>query len=186
MSQNDNRRSDGRRGTVLVISPSSAFVEIVGDMLIDSGFELATAMSAEPAWLSVTRTQPVLVICDGSSQEETVGRLLPETIVRRVPLMMLGMSDRQKSARAGSVSTAGIAWLQFPLSRDAFQSAIDELVTPLPPVGRYVALSGAGVTLEAAFVVRALDEATRGLPTAGARDEGRDSPHLVDVESEHG
>ncbi|HEV8216124.1 MAG TPA: hypothetical protein VGP95_09830 [Gemmatimonadaceae bacterium] len=161
MSQNDDRRSDGRRGTVLVISLSSAFVEIVGDMLIDSGFELATAMSAEPSWLSVQRTQPVLVICDGSSQEETVGRLIPETIVRRLPLLMLGMSDRRKLARAGNIPTTGVAWLQFPLSRAAFQSAIDELVTPPPAVGRYVALSGAGVTLDTGFVIRALDEATR-------------------------
>jgi DNA-binding NtrC family response regulator len=161
MSQNDNRRSDGRRGTVLVISLSSAFVEIVGDMLVDSGFELATAMSAEPAWLSVTRTQPVLVICDANSPDEMVGRLTPETIVRRLPLLMLGMSDRQKSARAGIIPTAGITWLQFPLSRATFQAAIEELLTPRPAVSRYVELSGAGVTLDAGFVIRALDEATR-------------------------
>jgi DNA-binding NtrC family response regulator len=161
MTHNDNRRSDGRRGTVLVISLSSAFVEIVGDMLVDSGFALATATSAEPAWLSVTRTQPVLVICDGNSPDEMVGRLTPETIVRRLPLLMLGMSDRQKSARAGIMPTAGITWLQFPLSRSAFQAAIDELLAPRPAVSRYVELSGAGVTLDAGFVIRALDEATR-------------------------
>jgi hypothetical protein len=57
--------------------------------------------------------------------------------------------------------TAGITWLQFPLSRSAFQAAIDELLAPRPAVSRYVELSGAGVTLDAAFVIRALDEATR-------------------------
>ena len=161
MSHNDNRRSDGRRGTVLVISLSSAFVEIVGDMLVDSGFTLATSMSAEPASLSVTRTQPVLVICDGSLPDEMVGRLIPETIGRRLPLLMLGMSDQQKSARAGSVPIAGITWLEFPLSRAAFQAAIDALLAPRPVAGRSIALSGAGVTLDAGFVIRALDEATR-------------------------
>lgn len=161
MDHNDVGRSESRRGTVLVISLSSAFVEIVSDMLTEGGFEVATAMSAEPAWLSVTRTQPMLVICDANSPDEMVGRVVPETIVRRLPLLMLGMTDRQKSARAGMLPTAGITWLEFPLARDAFQAAIDELVTPPPSVGRNVTLSGAGVTVEAGFVMRSLDDLSR-------------------------
>jgi len=157
MSRNDNRWSESRRGTVLVISRSSAFVEIVGGMLIDGGFDRATATSAESAWLSETRTHPVLVICDASAPEEMVARLIPETIMRRLPLLLLGMTDGQTSGRARHMP-AGMNWLQFPLARAAFQSAIDELVAPAPSVGRDVVLSGGGVTVETGFLMRSLDE----------------------------
>jgi DNA-binding NtrC family response regulator len=161
MNRRENARSESRGDTVLVISLSSVFVEIVGRMLIEGGFEPATAMPAEPAWRSVARTRPTLVICDGNSPDEMVGQLIPETIVRRLPLLMLGMTDRQKSARAGSMPTAGITWLQFPLARDAFQSAIDELLTPLASVSRHITLAGAGATMDAGFVVRSLDDVSR-------------------------
>jgi len=142
---------------VLVISRSSAFVEIVGGMLNDGGFDCARAASPESAGLFETPIHPVLVICDGSGSEEMVARLISETIARRLPLLLLGMIDGQTSGRAGGMP-AGVSWLQFPLDRAAFQSAIDELVAPVPSVGRDVVLSGGGVTVETGFLVRSLDE----------------------------
>ena len=62
-----NRHIDGfvdSRGTVLVASGSSLFMNIVGDMLVDCGFTAAFPAESEAASLSVTRTQPALVICD--------------------------------------------------------------------------------------------------------------------------
>lgn len=159
MRAHHDRRSDIRRSTILVTSNSLAFVQIVGDMVSSSRFTVAIMMPAEPAWLSLTRTQPVLVICDAGVPQDSVRRLITETLARRLPLLMLGMTEEQESARERRLPT-GVAWLPFPLARDVFESAIDELLTPARTVGRRFVLASAGVTVQAGFVTRTVDGTT--------------------------
>lgn len=156
MRAHHDRRSDIRRSTILVTSHSLAFVQIVGDMVSSGRFTVATMMPAEPAWLSLIRTQPVLVICDGGVPEERVRRLITETLARRLPLLLLGMTEEQESARERRLPP-GVAWLPFPLARDVFESAIDELLTPARTVGRQFVLASAGLTVQAGFVMRTVD-----------------------------
>jgi len=152
---NRSGRSGGR-GTILVASRSPAFLEIVGEMIIGCGFAVATPAPAEAAWLSVTRTRPALVISDTGEPAEYVKDLVAESLARHIPLLVLGTTDDQASAR-GSFPH-GIAWLPFPLARGVLQTAIDGLLNPAPVVARHVVLTGAGVEIEAGFAARTLDE----------------------------
>jgi hypothetical protein len=104
----------------------------------------------------VTRTQPVLVICDAGGREDSARRLIAETLARRLPLLLLGMTEEHASDQCRSLPT-GVAWLQFPLARDVFQAAIDELLARPSAVGRQLVRSGAGVAIEVGVVTRTLD-----------------------------
>ena len=163
MSRNNSQRS-GSRSIILVASRSPAFVEIVSDMVIDNGFEVVTPADAEPAWLSVTRTQPVLVICDCVEPSGNVKRLIAEVVSRQLPLLMLGTTDEQEATRVESLPHF-IRWLQFPLARDVFQTAIATLLKPAHDSGERVVLSGAGAATEAVVC----DELRSGHP---AREDG--------------
>ena len=156
MSRSTSRRSGGR-GTILVASRSPAFLEIVGEMIIDCGFFVATPAQTEAAWLSVTRTRPALVISDTGEPAEYVKELIAESLARRIPLLVLGMTDDQPSAHVGSLPH-GIAWLPFPLARGVFQTAIDGLLNPAHVVARHFVLEGAGVAIDAGFVTHTLDD----------------------------
>ena len=157
MSENDDRQNGRSRGTILLASRSPAFVQIVGDMIVDGGYELEMAMHAEPAWLSVARTRPVLVICDCRETEDDIGRLAADSVARRLPLLLLGTTDDQRSP-PGDGHRSGIGCLRFPVTRDIFQSAIDELLTPPPAVGHQFVVSAAGVTIEGGFATRTLGD----------------------------
>jgi DNA-binding response OmpR family regulator len=158
MNRSTNGLTGGRsRGTILVASRSPAFLDIVGEMILDCGFFVATPAQTEAAWLSVTRTRPALVISDTGEPAEYVKELIAESLARRIPLLVLGMADDQASARVGSLPH-GIAWLPFPLARGALQSAIDGLLNPAPVVAHHVVLAGAGVEIDAGFATRTLDD----------------------------
>jgi len=58
------------RGTALVASGSKLFMDIVGEMVADCDVGVAFPVTSEPAWLSVMRTQPSLVICDCDAPAE--------------------------------------------------------------------------------------------------------------------
>ena len=134
-----------RRGTVLLASTSSAFVDVVGEMITDCGFTPAVPAESEAPWLSLTRTQPVLVICDCNGSAVAVKRLIVEVVARRLPLLMTAALDDD---HAGStILPDRVAWLAFPMTLEAFRAAIDAL---LPPA-------------------RALEEALTGTPVIDIR-----------------
>ncbi len=129
-----NRSADGfvdSRGVVLVASSSSLFMSIVGDMLTVCGFETAHPAASEAAWLSVTRTQPALVICDSGIPAATIKRLIAEVCTRHLPLLMAWPREEHDVHAAGLVLPDHAAWLTFPVDRDAFRATIDALVPPL-------------------------------------------------------
>jgi hypothetical protein len=59
----DDRRVESR-GVVLIASASSAFADAVGALVRECEFTPTFPTGMEAPWLSVTRTQPRLVICD--------------------------------------------------------------------------------------------------------------------------
>ena len=65
-------------GTVLVASTNAAFAMAIGQMVIECGFKAAFPTEFEGPWLSLTRTQPRVVICDYDAQVGLVHRLIVE------------------------------------------------------------------------------------------------------------
>jgi hypothetical protein len=131
MSQSGRERPRAL-ATVLVASHSSVFVDIVSDMILGCGFAVATAVPAEPPWLSVTRTQPALVICDcgGASDGVNVKPLVVEVIARGLP-MLLAVAARDRDATRRSILPARVAWLDLPVDRAALRALMDRLMLPI-------------------------------------------------------
>jgi hypothetical protein len=160
-----NRHADGfldSRGTVLVASNSSVFINIVGDMLADDGFTIAFPAESEAAWLSVTRTQPAFVICDSGVSPTSINRLIAEVAARRLPLLMAWSHEEHDEYARGLVLPERVAWLAFPINCDAFRSTIDGLLPPVVGPVKQLTLTGASMTVEAAIGARAPDEARFG------------------------
>lgn len=158
MSRHGNQRRVSHRGTILVASRSPAFIEIVDEMILDCGFAFATAVPGGPAWRSVRRTQPALVICDGRDPADDVKHLMAELLDRRLPLLVLGMADERASARVEGLPS-DIRCLQLPLARDAFRAAIDELSNPAHAMAHQLRPASTGLAVDAGFATRSPDAA---------------------------
>lgn len=155
-----SRHAEGRvdsRGTVLVASTSTLFMNIVGDMVATCGFTPAFPATAEAAWLSVTRTQPLLVIADCDGSEAAIKRLVVEASARRLPLLMARGQHGETVPHV--LLPDGAAWLTLPMEQVAFQAMIDGLLPPAAAAVRRLTLAGAGVRVDAAIAVRTLADA---------------------------
>ncbi len=152
------------RNVVLIGSGSSVFIDIVADMIGECGFEVTTPAPTEPPWLSVTRTQPVLVICDGMGPELNTKRLIVEAVARGLPLLIVAALHEEVTARVGPLSDR-VAWLEFPIARDRFRTTIDGLMIPRRTIiRRNLTLKGAGVTIEAGITARTLGTGRTATP----------------------
>ncbi|HTJ24047.1 MAG TPA: hypothetical protein VL383_16730 [Gemmatimonadaceae bacterium] len=149
------------RGTVLIVSRSGLFSDIVSEMVVDSGFASASPVASEPAWLTLTRTQPCIVICDCDAPADSMQRLIAEASARCIPLML---SERRSEHHIERTLTLAhrVAWLTFPVSYAAFCSMLDALLPSTVHSFHRVAARGPGMSMEAAFSVRALVGASRG------------------------
>ncbi len=81
------------RGTVLVASSHLLFTDLVGEMVSRCGFSPAYPVGQEAAWLSLTRTQPCIVICDCSAPADGIERLMAEASTRHIPLVLSGRAN---------------------------------------------------------------------------------------------
>jgi DNA-binding response OmpR family regulator len=165
-----NRHVDGSmdsRGTVLVASDSSTFINIVGDMLVDGGFTVAFPAESEAAWLSVTRTQPALVICDSGVSQASLKRLIAEVAARRLPLLMAWSREEHDEYAQGLVLPDRVEWLAFPIHHDEFLATIDGLVPRVTGAVQRLRLTATGA--------RTLDAARRGA-TAVTEDRNIELP----------
>jgi hypothetical protein len=154
-----SRQADGRvdgRGTVLVVSGSSLFKEIVGHMVADCGFVAEHPSQSEPAWRSIARVHPALIICDCAGVDEGVRRVIAEVSARSLPMLMVWSPGQEDEYVRNLVLPDRIAWITFPIERGAFRSTIDDLLQPAT-VHR-LTLTAAGMKVEAAIGVRALGE----------------------------
>ena len=116
-------------GTVLITSTNTVFAETVGAMVAASGFTPAFPKASEVPWLSVTRTQPSVVICDYDAPVSGINRLIAEASARRVPLLVAYTAERQPDKAAFALAEQA-TWLEFPVSPAEFLSALRVLVPP--------------------------------------------------------
>jgi hypothetical protein len=122
------------RGIILVASLSDSFQNILGHMIGRCGFTPAYCGEDEPASLSLSRTRPGLVVCDGDLPDAAASRLITEVTARRIPLLVspaFGTSERDLGVPVGAHR------LTFPLGQIAFGAMVDELLEPstLPGAG---------------------------------------------------
>lgn len=144
------------RGTVLVASASRLFMEIVAGMVAECGLAVVSPLTSEPAWLSVMRMHPSLVICDWDTPAANREGVIREAAARHVPLLMAWSRDQQESYAQGLDLPERVAWLTFPVGRDEFRSTIDRLLAPDIDSVRHVSLAIPGARLSAAVRVRTL------------------------------
>ena len=122
-------------GPVLVESTNAGFATVIGQMVIEAGFTPAFPARFEGPWVSVTRTQPAVVICDVDAPVERMPRLIAEALSRRVPLVMVHTAER--SATSAEVASAErVTWLRLPVSPTEFRRLLRALVPPLSARGR--------------------------------------------------
>ena len=117
------------KGRVLVASTNTAFATTVGSMVFECGFTPAFPTEFEGPWLSLTRTQPRVVICDFDAQVGLVHRLIVESSARRVPLVIFHASERS-GAWTAFAPVERVRWLKFPMSPAAFGLVMRDLVPP--------------------------------------------------------
>jgi hypothetical protein len=117
------------KGTVLVASTNAAFAATVGQMVLECGFKAAFPTEFEGPWLSLTRTQPRVVICDYDAQVGLVHRLIVESSARRVPLVICHASERSAAVTAFA-PVERVRWLKLPVSPAAFGLVLGDLVPP--------------------------------------------------------
>ena len=153
----------GNRGTVLVASRDALFLDIVSEMVVESGFASASPEASEPAWLSLTRTHPCIVICDCDAPAVPTQRLIAEASARGIPLVLSEQRiERQTEQRTEEhiehrlTLVHGVAWLTLPISHEAFCSMLDSLLPPMANPFRSVTATVGGLSMEASFSVRAL------------------------------
>ncbi len=117
------------KGTVLVASTNTAFATTVGQLVRDCGFAPAFPTEFEGPWLSLTRTQPRVVICDYDAQVGLVHRLIVESSARRVPLVVFHSAERSPASPAFA-AVERITWLKLPVSPVVFGRVLRDLVPP--------------------------------------------------------
>lgn len=124
-----DRTNDGpeHRGTILIASADASFAELVGAMVARCGFTPVYPAIAEEPRLALRRTQPRVVICDCAAPNG-LRRLIVEASARRLPLVLSDPRvDQHGAARARSL-LHHVAWLTFPISREAFGRMLDALL----------------------------------------------------------
>ena len=167
-SQYDGRAEN--RGTILVSSSHTLFTDLVGEMVARCGFLPAFPSSGEAPWLSLTRTQPLIVICDCSAPAEGIQQLIVEASSRGIPLVLSDARTKQRAENGSLVLPQRVTWLTFPVSRDSFVALLDEVLRPPADTTILVPARTAGSTRprRLALVPRDVDEETP--ESADARD----------------
>jgi len=117
-------------GRVLVASTNTDFAAAIGRMVIEAGFTPGFPARFEGPWLSVTRTQPRVVICDVDAPVERIHRLIDEALSRHVPLVMVHTAER-RATLAEVASAERVTWLRLPVSPTDFRRMLRALVPPI-------------------------------------------------------
>jgi len=116
-------------GIVLVASANSVFTETVGALVAECGYTPAFPTGMEVPWLSVTRTQPRLVICDWDDRVRRLRRMIIEVSARGVPLLMAYTAGKRGSPMA-LVHVRRVAWQLFPVSAKELRLILAGLLPP--------------------------------------------------------
>lgn len=145
----------GNRGTILVASGHALFADIVGELVAACGFAPAYYVGRESAWLALTRTQPRIVICDCAAPAEGIRRLIVDAAARNIPLILSDTRMQQRVGEGSLLPTHQVAWLTFPISRDAFAAMIDTLLPSPADIVRRVTAGVADAAIPLAISRRA-------------------------------
>jgi len=122
------------KGKVLVASTDAAFAATIGQMVSECGFAPAFPAEFEGPWLSLTRTQPRVVICDYDAQVGLVHRLIVESSARRVPLLIFHASEKSAAVTAFA-PVERVRWLKLPVS----PAALGQVLRELAPAAQHAA-----------------------------------------------
>jgi hypothetical protein len=153
----------GNRGRILVASGRPPLADVVGDLVAACGFAPAYCVGRESSWLALKRTQPRIVVCDCSAPADGIQRLIVDAVEHHIPLILSDARMQQGVDDVSLIRPRQVAWLTFPISRDAFAAMLDTLLaSPADGVRRV----SAGVA--DAATRRQLACAIAGLRFAGA------------------
>jgi hypothetical protein len=177
MNWHNNERVENR-GTILVASSHAVFADIVGEMVAACGFAPAYSAGQEASWLVLTRTQPCIVICDCSAPADGIQRLIVDASARHIPLVLSDARMHRRVDEGSLVLPSQVAWLTFPISRDAFAAMLDALVPSPADIVRRVTAGVAGAATPLAVGVRArlLVLVPPTLPAPHSSEETMDRP----------
>jgi hypothetical protein len=164
------------RGTALVVSGSRLFMTIVGDMVADCGLAVVFPRTSESGWLSVMQTLPALVICDCDASAASLKGVIGEAWARHIPLLMAWSRSEHEHYAPGLALPEHVAWLTFPVDRDAFRATIDGLLAPEVDSVHRLKLVAPGVKVTAAVRVRMLSLLPVGVPSAKDASANRSTP----------
>jgi hypothetical protein len=179
------------RGTIMVASSNALFTDIVGDMVVSCGFTPAYPVGQAESWLSLTRTQPCIVICDCAAPVEGIHHLISDASAPRIPLVLSDTRMQQRSDEPTLPMPRHVAWLTFPVSLEAFSAMLETLLPTPIETTHDIAMNVAGVRLHAAAIARpvALGPHDRSAPRVsdsalhrplGDRPSGHDMALLAD------
>jgi hypothetical protein len=156
--------------TILIVSRSAVFADVLSAMVVGAGFRPSFPAGTESVALTMTRTQPRLVICDCSNAVDNIQRFLVEISSRGLPLMLCEPLDVPAIDRELAIARS-VRWFTLPISRDAFRALIDGLLDPLLDEVHRVTANVAGLGIDAGIKLRPLPvfPATTGVYSAVRR-----------------
>jgi hypothetical protein len=141
--------------SILIVSRSAVFADILSAMVVAAGFRPSFPAGTESVALTMTRTQPRVVICDCSNAVDNIQRFLVEVSSRGLPLMLCEPVDVPAIDR--ELATAQrVVWFTLPMSREAFKALVDGLLDPLLDEVHRVTASIGGLGIDAGIRLRPL------------------------------
>ena len=132
MSSSSGQIAAGHRA-VLVASRSELFVDMVSEMLLETGFIPVIWDVAEAPWLTIVRVQPCVIVCDCDASATDAQRLVVDATARRIPLLLSGASPNTRGDSAVTTRQR-VEWLSFPITTDTFRTVVEGLMTPMVTV----------------------------------------------------
>jgi hypothetical protein len=132
MSDSSGQIAAGHRA-VLVASRSELFVDMVSEMLLETGFIPVIWDVAEAPWLTIVRVQPCIIICDCDASATDAQRLVIDATARRIPLLLSGTTPNTLGDSAVTLRQR-VEWLSFPITTDTFRTVVEALVAPMAAV----------------------------------------------------
>jgi len=163
-------RHTRNRGTILVASANRAWLSVIGEMVVDSGFTPAYPAEDEAPWVSLARTHPCIAICDCDVPVERIQALVLEAWARHVPVLV---SATGRSLMARSLQPRRVARFKLPVSSEAFRSMLDRLL-PWATASRSRRAHERGGSKDTVGVKRhILPTARRDRSGPGRRESGR-------------
>jgi hypothetical protein len=121
-------------GIILIASANRQFADAIGYLVTESGFTPAFPSGLEAPWISVTRTQPRIVICDHDAPVKRLRRMIADVAARRVPLLMLHTGERHNNPPV-LARVERVTWQRIPISADELRRVLAGLMPPDPDRG---------------------------------------------------